>query len=108
MVAPDLLFLAGAVCLGYGAAKQRAFWNMRRTEGSASSPMSRAVSQLVGIAGGIYLSLDLLVTFLSIEIPEKVKTLGLNIDPLAMFSIALAIAQPYLLKVQYFLKRRRI
>ncbi len=60
-----------------------------------SSPLSRALVNLVGVAGGIYLSLILLVTFLEIELPEKVHVGKFSLEPLAAVSIFLALVQPY-------------
>ena len=103
----DIMFLLGVAGAGYLAAKEKAFWNMRRSYGPVSSPLAKAVGQLVGIAGGIYLALDLLTTFLSVDIPEQIRTLGFNIDPLAVFSILMALVQPYLTRFETFIKKRR-
>ncbi|SMB94505.1 hypothetical protein SAMN00017405_0222 [Desulfonispora thiosulfatigenes DSM 11270] len=59
-----------------------------------SSPLAEALKQLIGIAGGIYLSLIMFISFLAIDIPTKVKILNINMDPLALCSLLLAILQP--------------
>ncbi|GAW91733.1 hypothetical protein [Calderihabitans maritimus] len=63
-----------------------------------SSPISRALAELVGIAGGIYLSLLMLVTFLEVSVPERVELFSLSVEPLALLSITLALVQPFLVR----------
>lgn len=70
-----------------------------------SSPFSRALMELIAIAGGIYLSLVMLVSFLNITVPEKISVLGINVEPLAALSLIIAIIQPWVIK---FLKGRVI
>lgn len=79
---------------------------MWRTE-QIPSPLSKALTQLVGTAGGIYISLELLLTFLGI--PEDVWNPSSirMIKPLAVLSIAIAIIQPYALKIWLGYKKRR-
>jgi hypothetical protein len=60
-----------------------------------SSPLSQAIVNLVGTAGGIYLSLVLVQTFLEFDVPRYVHVGGFALEPLATISIALAIAQPF-------------
>lgn len=73
--------------------RSNAYWR----EETISSPLAEAMSQLVGIAGGIYLSLVMLVSFLGIEMPQKVNFLDMLLDPLALLSILLACLQPLVL-----------
>lgn len=63
------------------------------------SPLSQAVQQLVEAAGGIYLALIMLVSFLQLNVPEKVFLLGVGVDPLALFSLLVASLQPLLTAV---------
>jgi len=70
-----------------------------------ASPLSNAVLNLIGLAGGIYLSLVMLLDFLKIQLPSKVAIGQVQVEPLAALSIALAIAQPFILKL-FFLRRR--
>jgi len=72
---------------------------------SKASPLSRAVAGLVGTAGGIYLSLVLLATFLNLNVPERVRLGEVYLEPIAAISIALAIIQPFILN--YFQLKRR-
>jgi Ni,Fe-hydrogenase III small subunit len=60
------------------------------------SPVSRALAELVAIAGGIYVSLVLLTAFLKMPVPERVVIAGLEVDPLAIVAVIIAIIQPYL------------
>jgi hypothetical protein len=64
-----------------------------------ATPLSEAVFQLVGIAGGIYLSLIMLFTFLEVNLPNKIKLGGIEVEPLAAFAIGLAIAQPFAVRL---------
>ncbi len=64
-----------------------------------SSPFSQAVLNLVGFAGGIYLSLVMLLDFMKFQIPDRVQFGHLEIEPLAAFSITLAIIQPFFINI---------
>ena len=44
---------------------------MTRWEDAVESPASLAIGELVAVAGGIYLALTLLATFLKISMPER-------------------------------------
>ena len=69
------------------------------------SILSLAVQEVIGIAGGIYLSLVMLISFLKLNIPEKVMYRELAIDPLAGTAIFLTIIQPILTKIINNLKK---
>ncbi len=72
---------------------------------SRPSPLSQALAGLVGTAGGIYLSLVLLFTFLGLEVPERVRVWGVQVEPLAALSIALAVVQPFIVRFWQFVRR---
>lgn len=72
---------------------------------SKSSPLSRALANLIGTAGGIYLSVVLLVTFLELKVPERVNVMNLSMEPLAAISIVLALIQPFVVRLLQFRKR---
>jgi len=59
------------------------------------SPLSQAITGMVGTAGGIYLSLVLVQTFLELELPRFIHVSGISLEPMATVSIALAIIQPF-------------
>jgi hypothetical protein len=61
------------------------------------SPASRALAELVGIAGGIYLSLVMLVSFLKLGVPETISLGGWSLDPLALIAVLAALIQPLVL-----------
>lgn len=72
--------------------KYRLMWRSQPT----SSPLAAALSQLVGTAGGIYLSLELLFSFL--KIPEDWWSSSFFfVEPLALISLLIAILQPFVL-----------
>lgn len=72
-------------------------WDL--TESSRPSPFSQALAGLVGTAGGIYLSLVLLFTFLEVQLPDRIHLGQVQMEPLAAVSIGLAIIQPFVLKL---------
>ncbi len=65
---------------------------------SKPSPFTHALTELMAVAGGIYLSLLLLANFLSLNIPDIVAILGFEINPLALLSIIIASIQPFFVK----------
>ena len=86
----------GVMCLAIGAVisvrarKYRMMWRSQPT----TNLMATALSQLVGTAGGIYLSLELLFSFL--KIPEDWWSDSIFfVEPLAVISLILAILQPF-------------
>lgn len=86
-------------CLGVGilaSIRMRFYLLMWRSE-PKESLLSRALAQLVGTAGGIYLSLELLFSFL--KIPETVwNETMFPLEPLALVSLILAIIQPFAIR----------
>ncbi|MGI5902483.1 MAG: hypothetical protein ACOX7U_08495 [Desulfitobacteriia bacterium] len=70
--------------------------------------LSRAITQLVGTAGGIYLSLELLLTFLGL--PEELwnPSSWTYFKPLAALSLLIAILQPYGKKLWDQVRQRRV
>ena len=58
-----------------------------------------AVQEIVATAGGVYLSLIMLISFLKIDLPPTVSYEGIKVDPTALISIALAIVQPLFLRL---------
>lgn len=96
MLSLVFLLLGLALCLG-ASVKLRARNNLYRQQQAVSSPLAEAMSQMVGVAGGIYLSLVMLVSFLGLEPPSQVAFLDLLLDPLALLSILLACLQPFVL-----------
>lgn len=73
-------------------------WGALMGEG-INSPLSEALAQLVGVAGGVYLSVVMLVNFLELDVPPRVELLGVGFEPLASISILIAIVQPYILRL---------
>ncbi|NLJ34055.1 MAG: hypothetical protein GX349_05635 [Firmicutes bacterium] len=60
------------------------------------SPVSLALGELLAVAGGIYLTLLMAVTFLGLEIPARIPLGNLYLEPLAAISLVLALMQPFL------------
>lgn len=69
-----------------------------------ASAISLALGEILAIAGGIYLSLVMLVSFLDLSVPEKIYLGNVSCEPLAFIALVLALIQPFL--TQLFLRRR--
>lgn len=68
------------------------------------SPISQAIQELIATAGGIYLSLVLLISFLQINLAEKWDVIGVDMDPLAFVALILSIIQPLSIRLINFIK----
>lgn len=66
---------------------------------SKASPLSQALANLVGVAGGIYLSLMVLVSFLEVQLPPRVKIGQISMEPLAVVAFGLALLQPFAMRI---------
>lgn len=102
----------GIVLSGLGAGavfslRERRKKRQWRSAAPASLPssLSHALAQLVGTAGGIYLSLELLCSFLGLRHEDWQGLTPLTIDPLAALSLFIAIIQPYVVKVWGLIRR---
>lgn len=72
----------------------------KRVEGM-ESPLSRAIQETVGYAGGIYITLVTLSSFLQVELPERIAlTADFRVEPLAFTAVVLTIVQPLWLSVR--------
>ncbi len=63
-----------------------------------TSKISEALTNLIGVAGGIYLSLVVITIFLELQLPEWIQIFGYRMEPLAAFSILIALVYPFLQK----------
>lgn len=70
-------------------------------ENAVDSPTSYAIGELVAVAGGIYLSLVLLASFLKLSMPDRMVIYGWSFDYLASIAVILAILQPIILSLYY-------
>jgi hypothetical protein len=70
-------------------------------ENAVDSLASLAIGELVAVAGGIYVSLLLLSSFLEITMPERMYFYGWSVDYLAAIAIILALIQPIILSFYY-------
>lgn len=94
MQALGAVLLAVGVVVSLRERKYRLMWRSQSVP--VTSPLAAALSQLVGTAGGIYLALELLCSFL--KIPEDYWGSAIYfVEPLAAFSLLLAILQPFAL-----------
>ncbi len=78
---------------------------LREANGTRPSPLANALAYLVGVAGGIYLSLSLVVDFLKISIPGRVSFWKVELEPIAAVAITLAILQPFFLRFYRYARR---
>lgn len=81
---------------------------MRAWDGSEtkSSPLSEALTGLIGTAGGIYITLVMGISFLEVNIPNEISVLSVGLEPLAAISFSLAIVQPFISR--FFHLRKKI
>jgi uncharacterized membrane protein len=82
--------------------RAKIFLNQRRQKELPeiiASPVSQAITQILGTAGGIYLSLVMLASFLEIEVPQKILIIKWSLDPLAFFSLSITLLQPLITRV---------
>lgn len=95
--------LCGGIVFSVRTRRKMMMW--RSPNGSGQ--LAKAISQLVGTAGGIYLSLELLLTF--IGIPEELwnPPSVYYFSPLAVLALFIAIVQPYGLKLLALIQKRR-
>ena len=73
-------------------------------EEAKASPVSQALTELVAIAGGIYVALLLLTTFLGLDLPGKIRIISVEFDTIAGTALFLALVQPFILKILKFIK----
>jgi hypothetical protein len=101
-IAVTMILVAGII-LSLHTRRKMMMWRSPYATGA----LAKAVTQLVGTAGGIYLSLELLLTFLGI--PENLwnPPSVYYFKPLAAFSLFIAIAQPYGQKIISNIQKRR-
>ncbi len=60
-----------------------------------TSPLALAVQELLATAGGVYLSLLAVFSFLKCPVPEAVRWQGVEADPVALASLVCSIVQPF-------------
>jgi hypothetical protein len=103
------------VCLAIAASLWLRMHNFRRRnengwqsisfQETKPSQLSNAVQGLMATAGGVYLSLVMLVSFLKINVPSVINmeflyaSFDLTVDPLALTAILLAIIEPVFIKL---------
>ena len=90
-----LLVLSVKVRLENKAIRERS-WDGSETK---SSPLSQALTGLLGTAGGIYLSLVMMFSFMEFNVPGKVEVFSVGLEPLSAVSFALAIVQPFIIRL---------
>lgn len=67
---------------------------------ATQSPLSKTVQELVSTAEGVYyLALIMLIFFLRLDVIDKISLGGISCDPVAFFSLTLAVVQPFVLKI---------
>jgi len=100
MQALGIILLVFGVVVSVRERKYRMMWRSQST----SNQLATSLSQLVGTAGGIYLSLELLFSFL--KIPEDWWSGSVFVvEPLAVISLLLAIIQPFVLSAWIRLRK---
>jgi len=103
-----LLFMfGGAIFLAVREKQRQIVLRDLSVPSERASPLSRAIAELVGTAGGIYLSLNLARDFLALTVPARVAVWPwrFEVEPLAALSLTLALIQPYVLSFKRVFKR---
>lgn len=59
------------------------------------SLLAMAIQDLLATAGGIYLSMLAILSFLKCSLPELVSWHGLSVDPIALASLLCSLIQPF-------------
>ncbi|MEW6182553.1 MAG: hypothetical protein AB1500_05155 [Bacillota bacterium] len=105
-----LLFFFGLLLFVGLSVRERARQQLLRATRSdiRPSPLSNALAYVVGVAGGIYLSLSLLIDFLGADIPNRITVWKLEMEPVAVLAIGLALLQPFLTRVLDYFRRGRL
>ena len=97
----------GLVIIAIGivlSVRERRYLSMWRSAKPVASPLAAALAQLVGTAGGIYLSLELLFSFL--RLPQNWwSSAAFIVEPLAVLSLVLAIVQPFAIRLWRNMRR---
>lgn len=101
MQALGVMLLVIGIVVSVRERKYRMMW---RSSQPSSNLLASALSQLVGTAGGIYLSFELLFSFLKIPEDWWDKSIFF-VEPLAAISLLLAILQPFGLKAWIRLRK---
>ncbi len=95
-----LLGLAGLSVRERVRLKTRTFSDLGDVLGNSKASMfSEAIGGLVATAGGIYLSLVLLATFLRLELPSTINFYHIRFEPVAGTAVLLALFQPFLMRI---------
>lgn len=109
----DIFWLLAFIGLAIGGSVWLRVWCLRRKfnnlpalEQYKPSPLSLAVQDLIGTAGGVYLSLVMLISFLKINIPDKTELYSVSFDPTALIAVVLAIIQPLASEVGSYFKKQ--
>jgi hypothetical protein len=97
------ILLVGGIILSLRSRQKMLRW---RSPGNTGT-LAKAITQLVGTAGGIYLSFELLLTFIGIPEDFWNPPSVYYFKPLAVFSLFIAIFQPYGQKIIADIKKRR-
>lgn len=77
--------------------RMRLYRQLPETLESKASPVSLAIQESITVAGGIYMSLLLLGSFLQLTLPERLVVADMSFDPLATAAFLLSVLQPFCL-----------
>ena len=98
---PHLFLLLFIFSLAERVRRKREGAGKRTPAEPRPSPISEALGELLAVAGGIYLALLMAVSFLGLEIPDRIRLGSLLLEPLAALSVVLALLQPWLARLWF-------
>lgn len=97
-----MLLLAGGIGILTIASLKSRIWNNRlRSEqvGIITTPLAEAISQLVGVSGGIYLALLMMCEFIGLSGEYELMIGRYSVDFLAVTAILLSLLQPIIVVI---------
>lgn len=59
------------------------------------SPTAEAIKDLLGVAGGVYLALLMVASFLKLNLPSQIGWGGISFEPMAAIALAVSILYPF-------------
>ena len=60
------------------------------------SIVSMAIMELIAVAGGVYIALTAVTSFLAVDVPDRILLVGLRFNPLAAISMVVAVLLPFI------------
>ncbi len=89
-----LVLLALYISMGMRVTRIKSLKKRPLSYEEVSSPLGQAMKDFVTVSGGMYLGIMALAEFLKVPVPMTASIWGTSLDPVALFSVCLAIIAP--------------